>query len=552
MIKKNKNYASIIVFLAFIIFIYHSISTKKDATKESTNSSVNTNGEVLSILAGSELKDIEPFLAEIKANTGVTLNLQYSGTLDGVDAINEGMQIDAAWFSHGKYLSLVNSDKIKAQNPIMLSPVVMGVKQSKAEALGWLNADGSQKPDITWQTIAEASNAGKLKYAMTNPSASNSGFTALMGVTSAFAGTSDAPTAEDVAKAKPMLKSFFRGQALTSGSSGWLAEAYIKQQNDPNHALDAIINYESVLMQMNQNGLVNDKLTLIYPKEGIVTADYPFTLLNNAKKASYEKVVQYLTTKEVQQKLMTDTSRRPVNGKVLLSKRFYQGFLVELPFPNSQTVVDGILTDFANELRNPAHALFLLDVSGSMRGNGIKQLKDAMLGLTGQGSGNTGSAKFAKFANNEVVVLKPFNNKTFDAHSFIVSDITLPQLQNDINSLTARGGTAIYSALSNGYQWLNTVQNSNKLNSNPEKKPFYYTIVLMTDGKNQSGLDFATFQQTYHNLPADAKKIKVFPVLFGAADEAEMQQIANLTGGKVFDGRHGNLSQVFRKIRGYQ
>lgn len=506
--------------------------------------------DVITILAGSELKDIEPFLSDIRSETGITLKLDYTGTLDGVDAINQGEQVDAAWFSHGKYLSLVNQNKIKAQTPIMLSPVVMGVKQSKAQALGWLTADGSMKPEITWETIADASKSGQLKYAMTNPAASNSGFTALMGVTSAFAGSSDAPTAEDVAKAKPKLKDFFRGQALTSGSSGWLADAYVKQQNE----LDALVNYESVLMQLNDSGKLNDKLTLIYPKEGIVTADYPFMLLNNAKKESYEKVVAFLKSADMQQKIMSSTNRRPVNTKVALDSKFYQGLLVELPFPNSQNIVDGILMDFANELRNPAFALFLLDVSGSMNGQGIAQLKSAMLGLTGQGDANSSSARFAKFADNEVVVLKPFSNVGFEAHEFTISDSSLPKLQQDINSLTPKGGTAIYSALSDGYQWLDTArtQHENSQSKNPEQKPYYYTIVLMTDGKNKDGIDFNTFRQQYQDLPADIQNIKTFTILFGKADEAEMQRIADATGGRVFDGRNGNLTKVFRKIRGYQ
>ena len=43
-----------------------------------------------------------------------------------------------------------------------------------------------------------------------------------------------------------------------------------------------------------------------------------------------------------------------------------------------------------------------------------------------------------------------------------------------------------------------------------------------------------------------------FTVLFGEGDVAEMQKIAELTGGKTFDARTGSRPAVFKKIRGYR
>lgn len=532
----------------------NSASVDKQAdTDNATNADTTVNAnDTLHVLAGSELKDIEPMLADIQANTGVRLQLDYTGTLDGVEALVTGAtdNVDAAWFSHGKYLTLVDNGLIKAQTPIMLSPVVLGVKQSKAQALGWLNDSGEAKTDITWQSIADAAKSGKFKYAMTNPASSNSGFTALMGVTSALAGTSDAPTIEDVQAVKPKLKDFFAGQALTSGSSGWLADAYLKQESK----LDGIINYESVLMAMNQNPSLKDPLLLIYPKEGIVTADYPLMLLNNDKRAAYDKVVEYLKSANIQTKLMTDTLRRPANTQVALSAAFAKqpALLVELPFPNSQKVVDSLLIDYANELRNPAFAVFLLDTSGSMSGDGITQLKAAMLALT-QASRAKGNARFAQFADNEVVALMPFSNVMQPSQVVKVNEQNLPKLKDAIGELTPRGGTAIYSALSESYLLLdNKMSMANVSTQSPSDTPYYYTIVLMTDGVNQDGIDYSEFVRFYNSLPDETKNIKVFPVLFGDADPDAMQQIAELTGGRVFDGRQGNLDKAFKEIRGYQ
>lgn len=507
----------------------------------------------LYLLAGSELQDIEPFLPDIKAKTGISLKLDYTGTIDGAEAIAKGKQVDGAWFSHGKYLSLMNHKAIIEQQPIMLSPVLMSVRQSKAQQFGWLNADGkTPKADITWQNIADKSASGELKYAMTNPASSNSGFTALMGVVAALANTADAPSEADIAKAKPKLKAFFNGQTLTAGSSGWLADAFVKQQtpNQTNNAqpLDAMINYESVLLQLNQSGNLKEPLILLYPKEGIITADYPLMLMNSAKKPAYDKLVAYLKSAEFQQQLMEKTLRRPVNAEVKLTPNFHQD-LVELPFPNAQSVIDSILSTYMNDLRTPARPTFILDTSGSMRGDGIKQLKTALNTLT-EGDGSALS-KYAKFADREQVTFIPFNSVTEPANTFLIAKAndpaSLQPIKTYVNALKPSGGTAIYDALTEGYQKV-----AQDLQANNGEKAYYHTIVLMTDGQNGSGKIYEEFAEFYNSLPPNVKQVKTFTVLFGEADEKAMQQIADLTGGKVFDGRKDDLATVFKQIRAYQ
>jgi Ca-activated chloride channel family protein len=193
---------------------------------------------VLTVLAGSELRDLEPLLDDIRRNTGVELEMSYTGTLDGAERLIAGEQVDLAWFSHAKYLNLIQEarNRIVAQEKIMLSPVVLGVKRNKAEAWGWVD-----NPNLTWKEVVEKAGSGELRYAMTNPASSNSGFTALVGAAAALSGSGDALQSADINKVNDQLKEFFKGQALTAGSSGWLADQYVLEQD----RLDGIINYES-------------------------------------------------------------------------------------------------------------------------------------------------------------------------------------------------------------------------------------------------------------------------------------------------------------------
>ncbi len=49
-----------------------------------------------------------------------------------------------------------------------------------------------------------------------------------------------------------------------------------------------------------------------------------------------------------------------------------------------------------------------------------------------------------------------------------------------------------------------------------------------------------------------ARAIPTFTVLVGEADPQELERIAALTGGQVFDARESTLTQAFEEIRGYQ
>lgn len=541
--KKMKKLFPVLLVLGIIgVFAYQQFGNRF-LPRDTDPTALRQSSDALYIIAGSELKDLEPYLDKIRRNTGVQIAFHYSGTLDGVDRILSGEAFDAAWFSHGKYLSLSDRSKIKTQTQIMLSPVVMGIKQSKAKAWGWDNLDKNN--GITWGDIAEKADSGELRFAMTNPSASNSGFTALMGVTAAFAETSDAPTLADIDTAAPKLKQFFKGQQLTSGSSGWLASQFVKEQQQ----LDGMINYESVLMQLNASGELQEPLTLLYPTEGIITADYPLMLLNADKKAAFDKVVTYLKSAEFQQLLMTETDRRPANINVALEPRFHQGMLIELPFPNSRDVIDSIIFAYLDDIRVPASVTFVLDTSGSMEGEGIAKLKTAMQNLV-TGNPNSNSGKFARFLDREVVTLAPFSGRPQPPVSFTL-DKKQPQsaiaIHKNIERIYAGGKTAIYDALATAYRHVQRQQQQEESN-----EPRYYSIVLMTDGRNTDGMDLQGFERMYQKLPPEVRKVKTFTVLFGEADEQEMQRIATLTGGRLFDGRKGNLAHVFKKIRGYQ
>jgi Ca-activated chloride channel family protein len=489
------------------------------------------------VLAGSELKDVEPLLPDVRAKTGINLVFDYVGTLDGAERIaNGGAGNDSiAWFSSTRYLSLLpgGAAHIVTSQKIALSPVVLGVKRSKAQQLGWEN-----NPDVTWKDIAQAANDGRFSFGMTNPASSNSGFSALVGVAAAFSGTPNALTVNDINA--DQLKQFFSGQHLTAGSSGFLADTYVGNEG----RVDGLINYESVLLGLDAGGRLHEPLDLVYPRDGIITADYPLVLLDSARRSQYDAVVAYFRNPDVQRRLMTETNRRPTAVSVPLDSRFGTQTLIELPFPAQLSVVDALIERYLDLFSRPTHTVYVLDLSGSMDGPRLQNLQAAFSALTDPKA--TGTARFARFRSREHITIVTFSSQVQDVRSFTVADANnasdLAPIKSYVNGLHAGGATAIYSAMDQAYQEVGKqrVQSPGDL----------FSVVLMTDGENNSGESSDDFinsvrQQQLTDVPA-------FPILFGEGDVQQLTQIATVTGGKVFDSRTVPLSDIFKQIRGYQ
>ncbi|MGW8355399.1 substrate-binding and vWA domain-containing protein [Streptomyces wedmorensis] len=482
----------------------------------------------LRVLASSELADMEPVLDTTRRETGVTVRLTYAGTLDAVERIASGeadKAYDAIWLSSNDYLRLRpdTAKKITGETPIMTSPVALGVRPATVARLGWDPAK------VTWSQLHRAVADGGLTYGMTDPKRSNSGFSALVSVSSGLSGAQSALTQADVHRATPKLKEFFTGQKLTSGSSGWLATAYGRRSD-----VDALVNYESVLL----SSFPSERLTVIRPTDGVVTADYPFTLLASARpeaKDAARRLTNYLRTPAVQDRITRSTLRRPVVAGVRPAAALAQDQRRELPFPGSRAVADGLLDAYDNTLRRPSRTVYVLDTSGSMSGDRLDRLKSALAELTGD------------FRDREEVTLMPFGSavKQNEVRTHTVDPASpkaaLDAIRSDARGLTASGGTAIYSSLQEAYRFLGRTPGDT-----------FTSVVLMTDGENTDGDPASAFDAFYRSLPAEQRRTPVFPILFGDSDRGELDHIANLTGGQLFDATKGSLDGAFEEIRGYQ
>ncbi len=498
-------------------------------------------GDTLRVLAGSEVKDLEPILEEMTRETGVKIEFEYVGTLDGTEMLlnTPDNDWDAIWFPSNRYLSLFPEgvDVAASSESIMRSPVVLGVRQDVADRLGW--SDDSQP---SWRDVVDAVGRGELTYGMTSPIASNSGFTTLVQLATAISGTGTVLEPGDISRVLPDLKKFAAGQQLASGSSGWLVEKHLENPQ----AVDGIFNYESVLRGVK---IDNKPLHIVHPSDGVITSDYPLTLLKGADDATrekYDRVVEYLLSDSVQQRITEQTHRYTS----YTPKSQSPAPVYELPFPNQLGTVQDLLVGWLSEAKKPSNMVFAIDTSGSMDGGGrMQELRQALDVLSSPGAEDGSSASFLRLQPRETITYLEFSHEIKSELTVTIPEDDagrrdkLNEIRSHTASLDANGGTAIYDAVRRAYEDID-YGNSDQFNS----------IVLFTDGENLDGMqarDFTNWYLEFVKAHPQAKNVPVFTVHFGDSNRDELESLSQLTGGKTFDGTGDSLASAFREIRGY-
>lgn len=493
----------------------------------------------LRVLAGSELADMGPVLAELEAETGVRLELEYEGTLQATKELisdDEGGW-DLAWLPSGRYLSLLPESEglVSESASIMRSPVVLGLKPEAAASLGW-----SEQSPPEWQEVLDAAAAGRLRFGMTNPVASNSGFLTLLQSATALSGNGTALQRDDVAAVSPQLGRLAAGHALTSGSSGWLLESF---QEDP-EAVDGLFAYESTLRGVQLDGA---PLTLLIPSDGVITSDYPLMLLDGADETTqraYRAAVDYLSRAEVQQRIADTTGRRTSATPPEADARVF-----ELPFPANVETVHELLSAWLSSIKKPSDMVFGIDTSGSMgEGDRMQQLRNALAVLTGEREPEGGG--FLRLQPRERITLLEFGEATKSHFTVEVpADAAgrtqaMAQLAAYIDGFVPEGDTSIYSTAQQAYERALVGAAEGRLAS----------IVLFTDGENTAGTtrqEFEAWHAAYAAQNPGAADIPVHTIVFGEADAEAMAALSELTGGRSFDARTAPLDEVFEEIRGY-
>lgn len=527
-------------FMAVFLFLFSGCESKESQKVENRSASVAQSVKNFHILSGSENKTLEPLLKRFGAQNGVKIEVHYKGSVDIMRELQTGAQkYDSVWPANSLWIALGDTHKkVKYSKSIMTSPVVFGIKKSKAKELGFIGKD------VYIKDILEKIRSKELRFTMTSATQSNSGASSYIGFLYAMLGNPEVLALEDLSKEslRKQTKEFLAGVNRSSGSSGWLKTLFLKG------GYDAMVNYEAMLIEANQELSTRgeEPLYAIYPRDGLSLADSPLGYVNHGHKEKEElflKLQSYLLSAEVQKELTTK-GRRTGLGATLggYDPSIFRAewgvdtkkILNFVKMPTAEVIFEA-LNLYQTELRKPSLTIFALDYSGSMNGAGERAMEEAMDILLSDKS----KEYFLQPTSEDKIVVIPFNHSII--HVFKGGKENFSSILRNVVSLNSQGGTDIYKPVIEG---LKIIKNT------PDFRKYNVAIILMTDGisedKNKQRM-FNNHEKTVRALEMD---IPVFSIAFGNADLKQLHRIAERTRARVFNGKK-DLIKAFRQAKGY-
>ena len=537
--SRNTKVGILVVLLGFLIILIAILLLLMGGNALSDLVTTISKGDgSLNIISSLDNKDLEPGIKEFARKNGFRVNFNYMGDLEIIEELNNNSsEYDAVWISNSVWLYMLKEEITSEAKSISVSPVVMGIKKSKAQELNLI------RDDLTNNDILELIKQKKIKYVMSSVTKTNDGASSYLGFLNALAGSPNVLTSEmlDDPKLIDDMKELFKGVERVSGDQNFLETMFVN-----GNTYEAVIASESSLININKQLKAKGKeeLYLLYPVDGVPINDSKLAFINHyeaeAKKENYLKLLQYLRSKEGQSSIK-ELGRRTWYGGIADDKESTSMFdsslgiktneyLTGSKYPGEDVITKAINL-YIEELRKPSHTVFCLDYSGSMYGDGITSLRNAMNYILDY---NRASEDKLQFSKSDKITILPFSSSVFNAVSTNNGRET-QALKDEIDTKEPLGGTAIYACAITALSTLDA-----------ESDEYTKTVILMTDGENNVGY-YNQLSSVYTKLK---NKIPVYSIMFGAAERNELEQIANLTNARVFDGR-SNLLYAFKEVRGY-
>lgn len=532
-VKKAAKFAyTCIAIIAILLFIEFGeigkIEIKNDIIKEE---SINS----FKIISSSENEDLDTELKKFANKKNVDLEIEYAGTLEIMEKLDSGEKFDAVWASNSIWLYMLDNVTTSNSKSTSINPVAFGITKSKAEELGFIGKE------IYTRDIVEAIKSGNLKFSMSNPTSTNTGATAYLGLLTTLAGSPEVLREEHLEdeNLKFELLSLFSGLERSSGSESFLEELFL------NGDYEAVVTYEFSIININKKLIAQNKepLYIVYPIDGVSISDSPLAYIDNkdeAKKKFFNEFQAYVLSDEGQQ-LLASRGRRTWYGginsntdKTLFNPEWgidTNKYIVPVKFPGT-SIIKKALGMYQTELRKPIHTVFCLDYSGSMSGEGHKDLTQAMSYILDE---TKASEDLLQFAEKDKITILPFSSRILNEWN-TNNGIDTSHLINNILELKPNGATNIYDTSVRALEILN----------NEDIETYNLSIILMTDGMSNSG----TYQSLSRRYKQIGKDIPIYSIMFGSAYESELKDIAKLTNAKVFDGKM-DLLKAFKEVRGY-
>ena len=501
----------------------------------SNGDTISRNTRDFNILMSSENKDLEGLIKSGLYSKNYNINIDYADTFETMDILNSGAKYDALFVSNSIWQYMLNSNvSFKNAKSTSITPIAFGIKKSKAESLGFTSGK------VYTRDIIQAIKDGNLKFTMSNPSTTNSGASAYFALLYTLADYPVVLTEEHLQDEtlQNEIKEFFMGQQRTIGDEDFLQEAFL------NGDYEAVVSYEYSIININKEleKRGEEPLYLVYPYDGVAICDNVFGYIDNKdedKLEMFNEIQDYLLSPEAKEKLAS-LGRRTWYGGISsqVDKNVFNPlwgidttkFINSVKFP-TRDVIKLALYTYQEQFRKPIHVVFCLDYSGSMIGEGREQLFNAMDYIL---------TEKAKEDNLQFGMKDKIDIVKFEYDAKLIASTQdgtqTSYLLDAIKREESIGATALYDAAIKGIELL----------KDEDKDQYNLSVILMTDGEGNRG-SYSDLNDAYDRIKME---IPIYSIMFGDARRDQLDTIARLTNGKVFDGKN-DLVAAFKAVRGF-
>jgi Ca-activated chloride channel family protein len=461
-------------------------------------------------------------------------------------------------------VAAAGNDAVAGAKSFTRTPVVLGVPESMAKALGY------PKKPISLQDIAKLvadpkgwGSVGKplwgsFKIAKTNPNTSTTGLSTILMQAYAASGKTKDLTPADVQKAATFSRTFESGaihygdttgavlKTLYEGSRGSGGSAYVSAVAVEETSL---FNYnkgnpDSHTVQPGEQLVPpREKLIAVYPSGGSMWSDNPAVVLDEPwvsakQKAAGQAFVDFLQTDAAQQ-VLPEYGFRPVAQGVDVSAHLNAQVGIDptqpkvtLPKP-SPAVVSAAIDQWL-QIRKSSAVLELIDISGSMTaeiGDGRTRLDGAIDGA---------SQTLGHFRPTDEIGVWAFTtgissnlgDNLVPVREFGKLGAGREQLEDQIADLAhaRQGGTPLYDAIGDAYDYMVKHAQPGRINA----------IVVLSDGEDtdsSTSLDslLVRINQSAKEGRAETP-VRIFTIIYSDdADKSVLGRIAKASGGQSFD-----------------
>jgi Ca-activated chloride channel family protein len=434
------------------------------------------------------------------------------------------------------------TDLIGPTQNLVLSPVVIAMWKPMAEALrkgkeavGWADIYDLARDPKGWEARGFPQ-WGTFRFAHTHPEYSNSGLIAVLAEVYAGTGKTTQLTPDDLRDAKvgQFLETIEKSVVHYGSSTGFFSKKLVA--NGPQY-LSAAVLYENLVVESYAQKRP-EALVAIYPKEGTFWSDHPVGIVQRdwvtpEHKEAAKIYIDYLRQKPQQVKAMK-YGFRPGDESIPLDAPLDPAHGVSpdepkriLPVPSAE-VMDAILKLWRQH-KKQARIVLVIDTSGSMRAE--QKLVNAQAGA---------NQLVSMLGDRDDLSMLAFSDKFAWIKKGLAMNAAGKQTATDaINSLFARGETALYDSIDAAYQYVL---------DNP-RPDMISAIVVLTDGEDNKSREKLETLLDKIKVDYEKRTTRVFTIAYGKdANPKVLQKIADVTQAKSYVGDPKSILEVFKDI----